>query len=79
MSVLLCTNVRPSLHQCPSFSAPTSVLLCTNVLYTIFLTGFSLLGRQDWHKENMRKLGIAVSEEEEEEAGEVDGDGDGAG
>jgi hypothetical protein len=29
MSVLLCTNVRPSLHQCPSFSAPMSVLLCT--------------------------------------------------
>jgi hypothetical protein len=39
MSVLLCTNVRPSLHhnfrpslhQCPSFSAPMSVLFCTNV------------------------------------------------
>jgi hypothetical protein len=31
MSVLLCTNARPSLHQCPSFSAPMPVLLCANV------------------------------------------------
>jgi hypothetical protein len=30
MSVLLCTNVRPSLHQCRPSAAPMSVLLCTN-------------------------------------------------